>query len=543
MHRKHKSRTWVAALFVGTVILFTCGFGRMSEYSSGERGHLRSATYYSDDWVINFWNSESVHMEEELARIAADGFNSIILAVPWREFQPETAPVMYEEYAWKKLERVIEAAGKQGLGVILRVGYTWDYASPESVLSRYEGLLYDPQLKAAWLSYAERLYKQVSAYENFCGGFLTWEDFWNFTENAAGYGNGIAGRRMAKLCGYTDYLRGKYTLEQLEEYYGTSFENYEEIWLPEKDSYARKLFYEFYDAFLTELLTETQEVFPDLSMEVRLDIDPVKRPDGTLEGVFHDATFTCGSSGFTSAMYSVAMGFESNGQELSAAQALAGTGQNLDRLSAANGGKKLYVDQFLFTDNTPGFEQNAKLTESEKSAYLDGVADIFKAKTLGYAIWTYRDYGDNKLYNPQFALDKQGWDFSSGSYIEERDGNKIAVIPPFGKISQNIKKRSAGGNGKKAHVRFWLEGDGNCRVTVQGGEKSQTVPAGAPQIIELTFPGISISEVSFTVQGTGKVYIDDVKVYTWITEGDMYHMDGTESTCTKDLRAMNRKVQ
>lgn len=62
------------------------------------------------------------------------------------------------------------------------------------------------------------------------------------------------------------------------------------------------------------------------------------------------------------------------------------------------------MDQFLFTDNTPGFEQNAKLTESEKSAYLDGVADIFKAKTLGYAIWTYRDYGDNKLYNPQFAL-------------------------------------------------------------------------------------------------------------------------------------------
>ncbi len=125
----------MAALFVGTAILFTCGFGRMSEYSSGERGYLRSATYYSDDWVINFWNSESVHMEEELARIAADGFNSIILAVPWREFQPETAPVMYEEYAWKKLGGVMDAAGKQGLGVILRVGYTWDYASPESALS------------------------------------------------------------------------------------------------------------------------------------------------------------------------------------------------------------------------------------------------------------------------------------------------------------------------------------------------------------------------------------------------------------------------
>ena len=102
MQRKHKKKIWGAAgLFLAAAFLFTCGSGRMSEFALGERGHLRSATYYSDDWVINFWNSESVHMEEELARIAADGFNSIILAVPWREFQPETSPVAYEDYAWK----------------------------------------------------------------------------------------------------------------------------------------------------------------------------------------------------------------------------------------------------------------------------------------------------------------------------------------------------------------------------------------------------------------------------------------------------------
>ena len=168
---------------------------------------------------------------------------------------------------------------------------------------------------------------------------------------------------MASKCGYTQYVKEHYTLEELEEMYQDTFKTYEDVYLPDSlNTYSRKVFYQFYDDFLNKILAETQAVFPDLSMEVRLDIDPVKRPDGTLEGVFHDATFTCGSSGFTSAMYSVAMGFESNGQELSAAQALAGTGQNLDRLSAANGGKKLYVDQFLFTDNTPGFEQNAKLT-------------------------------------------------------------------------------------------------------------------------------------------------------------------------------------
>ncbi len=61
--------------------------------------------------------------------------------------------------------------------------------------------------------------------------------------------------------------------------------------------------------------------------------------------------------------------------------------------------------------------------------------------------------------------------------------------------------------------------------------------------MELTFSDTSFSEVSFTVQGTGKAYIDDVKVYTWITEGDMYHIDGTEGSCAQALRAMNQKVQ
>ena len=49
-------------------------------------GKLKSVTYVSDAWVINFWNTESDHMEEELAQIAADGFNSIVLAVPGGNF-------------------------------------------------------------------------------------------------------------------------------------------------------------------------------------------------------------------------------------------------------------------------------------------------------------------------------------------------------------------------------------------------------------------------------------------------------------------------
>ena len=101
------------ALLSAAAFLFSTGFSRAEDYASGRAGYLKSATYYSDDWVVNFWNSESAHMEQELAQIAADGFNSIILVVPWREFQPRMSPASYNSYAWDKLDRVMEAAAGQ----------------------------------------------------------------------------------------------------------------------------------------------------------------------------------------------------------------------------------------------------------------------------------------------------------------------------------------------------------------------------------------------------------------------------------------------
>ncbi len=124
-------------------------------------------------------------MDEELKQIREDGFNSIILVVPWREFQPSMAPEHYNDYAWEKFDRVMKAAKAQDLKVMLRVGYTWDYYSSENVLARYEKLLYDSETKKAWLHYAKRLYEKASAYDNFSGGFITWEDFWNFAENGS----------------------------------------------------------------------------------------------------------------------------------------------------------------------------------------------------------------------------------------------------------------------------------------------------------------------------------------------------------------------
>ena len=117
------------------------GRGCILAYGAERPSYRRSATYTSDAWVINFWNSESDHMEEELAQIQADGFNSIILVVPWREFQPGTGPVLYNQYAFDKLGQVMEAADRHGLWVELRVSYTWDYYEESESRLRFREML------------------------------------------------------------------------------------------------------------------------------------------------------------------------------------------------------------------------------------------------------------------------------------------------------------------------------------------------------------------------------------------------------------------
>ena len=167
-------------------------------------GVLEGGTYYSDDWVVNFWNSESGHMEEELAQIRADGFNSIILAVPWKEFQPMNGPgqLGYEEYAYEKLNRVFETAQRQGLWVFLRVGYTWDYGGGSMTSSRHEALLYDENMRQAWLAYVESLYLGQLGPQQFCRGISDLGGFLEFscrTREMAGMGSRVSSWRKPSV--------------------------------------------------------------------------------------------------------------------------------------------------------------------------------------------------------------------------------------------------------------------------------------------------------------------------------------------------------
>lgn len=506
-----------------------------TSYGAEKPSYLKSVTYYSDDWVVNFWNSESSHMEEELARIAEDGFNSIILVIPWQEFQPQMAPTQYENYALEKLKKVMESAKRHGLWVVFRAGYTWDYGNGSGP-KRFEKLLYDKTVRKAWLDYLKKLYDVGSTYDNFYGGFLTWEDFWNFVESAKKTGKSASSIKRAELIGYQDYVKEHYTLEELDNDYGLEAESYEDIWIPEAGESSFKIFYEYYDDFLNGILEESQQVFPGLSMEVRLDVDPVPGIDGKDAGISHRATYGCGAAAYTSAMYGINMRQEA-GRKISAAEAKKSMKEELEEIKAQNSGKGIYIDQLLYTDNTPGFEDNARLADGQKSVFLEGLAPLLRDYTMGYGVWTYQNYGNNALYNSQFALGTAGWEFDKGCLVTERNGTKKAKIMAKSTISQEFGSRL--GEGDIVKVCFTAETEGSAQVWVTVGRETKYVNITGEEDVYLEFLTRG-SKITFS--SDRETFIDDVNVYTFETNGELYGIDGREMELAPSIRILNQNL-
>ncbi len=503
--------------------------------------YLKAATYVSDAWVMNFWNTESDNMDAELAQIAADGFNGIILVIPWREFQPQFSPIVYNSYAFQKFYKVMQKAQEHGLWVQLRISYTWDYYNLEGSNPRFYDILEDSSTRRAWIQYVSRIYQTASRYQNFCGGFITWEDFWNFVEDAPAFGTGSASVEMAKKIGYQSYLKKNYTLKKINEAYRpkTPFTSFDQVYIPKRESPGFKMFYEFYDDFLTGLLRDAQKVFPDLSMEVRLDVDPVEDGNGGKIGAAHFSTFPCAGSSYTSVMYSVSMG-QDFGAVLSSAGALDMMAAKLDEVRAYNGGKPVFIDQLLYMDVTEGFEQNARLADSERVPFLVALPTVLRGRTNGYGIWTYRNYTNNPLYNCQFALGSRCWE-TSRAKVEERSGSRKMKVEADGWASQQFGGRLQDKENHENRVRFTAESDGPVTLVVSIGREQKTVEVNGQGRFELNFGKLRSSTLTFAAKG-GTAYLDNVELYNFVQDGQLYDLDGRELSCIGAIRALNAQM-
>ncbi len=528
-------KTLIITTFLGLLTALAVTFT-----SAAAPSYLKAVTYSGDTWVINFWNSETDYLDEDMAQIAADGFNGIILVVPWREFQPYANT--YSDYAFQKLDEVMNAAETHGLWVELRVSYRWDYYPGNDFAENFRKVLYDESTQSMWRSYMERVYKAASAHSNFYGGFITWEDFWNYVPEAMSLESADERVSTAALLGYQDYLREHYTLDEINAAYHTNdITSYETVPLPSSvDHPGAQLFYDFYDEKLLQLLALGQQVFPNLSMEVRLDSDGLDDGQGGIIPVDHYKTFGCGDSSYTSLMYAVYMGATVRGQDITAAQAIDNMNSMLGVVKSHNEGKPIFIDQLLYRDNTEGFEYNPQIYAEELPVFLSQLAPTLRNNTCGYGVWAYRNYRNSPVYNYGFALGTSGWTFSTSAKVTDRNGSRAAHLQPQGTITQKIRD---GGEKMKTHnniVAFTVDSDEPATVTVTLGALSKSVEVNGLQNVEIDFGKLEYDEISFS--STNDVWIDDIFIYNFIQDGQLYDVNNNELSCIGAIRSLNSQL-
>lgn len=317
------------------------------------------------------------------------------------------------------------------------------------------------------------------------------------------------------------------------------FSDYDSVYIPRRDSPAFRLFFEFYDDFLIQLLRDTQQVFPDLSMEVRLDMDSAEWLNDTKVGVNHFQTFACGDASYTALMYSVSMGFGPD-RLLTADEAIAMMEDRLEEVKTYNQGKPIFIDQLLYMDMTPGFEHNAKLYPEERNAYLTELPDILRKYTKGYGVWTYRNYVNNLLYNSQFALGERGWNVVRGETVE-RNGSHQLKLQGGGRAEQSFSQGTMGRIGDESYVRFTADSDRPVNLSVTLGSVTKTVRVQGRKQYELEFGQTAYSQLAF--RADGEVYLDNVYLYDFIQDGQLYDLDGGELGCLEGIRKLNQNYE
>ena len=511
----------------------------------GEEDYVRSVTYFGDAWPINFWNSEMENIDSDFQQIKNDGFNSIIIVIPWIEFQNTTEPITYNNYAFDNLAYVMGKANEYGLDVYARVGYTWDYypETVETYVDRILVLLSDEKMKNAWLDYCLQLYKCMSGYECFKGGFLTWEDFYGMLAVCEAPDKDTR-VEYAKKIGYQDWMEKHYSLEEINERWGENVDSYEQIATPKRNEDASmEAFYEFYDDYLNTVLCSTQEVFPNISMEVRLDWDAYQNMEGDPAYYSHEETFACADSDFTSTMYGIPMGCENNGERIGYEDAIGHTEYILSNLCAQNDEKPVYIEQFLFYDNTPQFSYNAQIKDDEVGTYLENVSEVLLNYSRGYGVWTYRDYRNDMLYNSQFALGDKGWIIDGEPVFEMNNDSMVCSMIAGDGINQKVPDIRDHFPENVYVLQFDVEKydeDGTVIFVSMGDEQKEISINGLGEY-RIEFEKNDCFDLKCYVR-EGELIIDNLCLYSYVQKGLLYDEMNVEQQCAPSIRVLNEEL-
>lgn len=513
---------------------------------------IRATHYTADVSAPDFWSRVNVaQASKDFRKIHEAGFNTVILIVSWTGFQPQLDPASRSEEHYRLLDALIQSAAEEGLDVLLRVGYAHDISNTPDKLhhDRAPDILRDPATRAAWLDYLRDVQDLASAHPNFRYAFLTWEDFFFFDYTYAPEDARLA---ASKRLGYPEFL-GQLSNAEYRNYYGDEARPDRVHPIPAYNTKPIAAFSRFWDEWLLKVFAESRAVMPNLNMEVRVDCDPVPMPD---RFVCHERTFDLGGApdATTIIYYTPAWGAENNGDLASAEEAMARFRYMLQRVREHTQ-NPIFIDQFNFVDNTPGFERNTKIDPAQVGDFLKKAGEAIAGETAGYALWTMWDVTANIAANGEFERGLDGWKTTDATVMSSVEDGKYVHLEAGGTLSYFVREGGRAGVPIRADLQFTLTFRTRnatlprFRIEVLDPQGQRTflkenvapeVSTGVVHVEGLPYFG-GRETLIITNQG-GPVTLDGVLLFNGRQENGIFSTDGRAKTFAADILALNRRL-
>ncbi len=499
--------------------------------------YVRAVTYFGAASPLNYWNSAIERSKADFEEIKTDGFNAIVLVVPWGEFQPGLRPARFNDDAFNRLKRVCQQARAMDLQVHLRVSYLLDmYPGVEMPGDqRAIALLNDNNVLSAWKLYLQRIAKATEGCAN--GYFLSWEDFWIvFKYLPGGEGFSLA-RNMAKKLGYNAWI-SKNASDEYRKRNQVSLRRNGYFDFPERHNPDFKFVFSWFDEILMHrLLPTAQSSMPMVSLEPRMDDDPIYNGNKRVSWYSHKKTYTVRSSPFIMGYWAPAMGALNQGELEPAAKVITRFAyiQNKVRSDTRN---KIFLDQFLYQDNTPTAANNARIHPDELSIFLVHMAAPLLKLTSGYALWGARDYDASMLFNGFFSLAGLGWE--SGGSAQFASGSATLAIGAS--IRQMVpEKLNQRAYTKQTRLRILVSGPGIIEARFAGVTKSAQVPTG-PSWIHFDFPVPNVNSYLDIASKNGQLMLREAHLYDYTQVADFRDPLGKPGPRFTDIRTLNKNI-
>ena len=510
-------------------------------YAEG-KDYIKAVTYFGSAWPINYWNSNHQHTNSDFSEIKQDGFNAVILVVPWGEFQPQVNPIEFNQTAFDQLSKVCHTAKAHGLQFYMRISYLWDMypGAQQPHLERTNALFSRDELMPAWKQYLQRLNATTQGCAD--GAFISWEDFWHMITLAASPRKPEDSASLSAQTGFDAWAQ-KHAGPDFRSKHAATRKRLGAYPFPARNRPEFRIVFQWFDdTLVNRLLPAAAENMHQVSMEVRVDDDPIYDGSKLVGWYSHQKTYKIPSSPFAMTYWAPAMGAKNSG-EIESAKRVQDRFSFMQEKIKKSTFNRIFIDQFLFSDNTPSAAQNATIDPREMSAFIQSMAKPLVEHTAGYALWGARDYEASIVFNGAFSLDKLGWDFFNRASIIPSGSDFLARLPHGATVSQAIPvaQDHFRASSETVTLRFRAQGPGILAATYADTTKTEKISAGS-QTISMQFPrSQGDSRLTFSSK-SGVIQLTDVYLFSFTQRFGVRDPAGKPLAHLADIRALNKSI-